>query len=146
MKIIALIMLTVFALDMIAALYFLHSWLAGVLLLLSVAAVYFLLHQKKTKAAAVGWKLGPALELSNPDRPTPVEMAVITPDIFNLGILRPHYFRINRYSPLVCRCVTILAHTSNVASLRPASSLITSARISSSVFPAIRAAISASTS
>ena len=39
MKIIALIMLTVFALDMIAALYFLHTWLAGVLLLLSVVVV-----------------------------------------------------------------------------------------------------------
>jgi hypothetical protein len=87
MKIIALIMLVVFALDMLAALYFLHSWLAGVLLLLSVTAGYFLLHQKKTKAAAVGWRLGPALELSNPDRPTQVEMAVITPDIFNLGML-----------------------------------------------------------
>ena len=39
MKIIALIMLVVFALDMMAALYFLHTWLAGALLLLSVVAV-----------------------------------------------------------------------------------------------------------
>lgn len=93
MKIIALIMLVVFVLDMMVALYFLHSWLAGVLLLLSVVAVH---------------------------------------RIF-----------------LVCRYVTILVHRappSNVAALRSASSLITSARISSSVFPAIRAAISASTS
>ena len=34
MKIIALIMLTVFALDMIGAIYFMHAWLAGVFLLL----------------------------------------------------------------------------------------------------------------
>ena len=92
MKIIALIMLVVFALDMMAALYFLHTWLAGVLLLLSVVAV--------------------------------------------------------RRIFLVCRCVTILAHRAPQlwATLRSASSLITSARISSSVFPAIRAAISTSTS
>ena len=87
MKIIAGIMLAVFALDMIAALYFFHSWLAGVLLLLSVVTVFLLLYKKQTKTKRVGWCLGSALELSNPDRPTPVEMAVITPDILNLGML-----------------------------------------------------------
>ncbi len=87
MKIIALIMLVVFALDMVAALYFLHSWVAGVLLLFSVVAVFLLLYKKQTKTKRVGWCLGPALELSNPDRPTPVDMAVIMPDILNLGML-----------------------------------------------------------
>jgi hypothetical protein len=90
MKIIALIMLVMFALDMMAAM-FSHS-LPGVLFLLSVVTV--------------------------------------------------------RRIFLVCRCVTILPHRAPQmwAALRSASSLITSARISWSVFPAIRAAISASTS
>lgn len=87
MKIIALIMLAVFSLDMVAAWYFLHSWFAGVLLLLSVVAVFLLLYKKQTKTKRVGWCLGPALELSNPDRPTPVDSAVIAPNILNLGML-----------------------------------------------------------
>ena len=49
MKIIALIMLAVFALDMVAALYFLHSWVAGVLLLFSVVAMFLLLYKKQSK-------------------------------------------------------------------------------------------------
>ena len=87
MKIIAVIMLTVFALDMAAAMYFLHSWFAGVLLILSVLAVFLLLYKKQTKTKRVGWCLGPALELSNPDRPTPVDNAIIAPNILNLGML-----------------------------------------------------------
>ncbi len=88
MKIIALIMLAVFALDMAAAVTFLHSWLAGAALLLSLAAAYALLRKRQThNAAAVGWHLGPALELSNPDRPEHVARACIEPKILNLGML-----------------------------------------------------------
>ena len=88
MKIILLIMLAVFALDMAAAVIFLHSWLAGVALLLSLAAAYALLRKRQTqKAAAVGWHLGPALELSNPDRPERIAQACIEPKILNLGML-----------------------------------------------------------
>ncbi len=90
MKIIALIMLSVFALDMVGAIYLMHSWLAGLPLLFSLAAMFALLRTmrtQQTKTAEVGWYLGPALELSNPDRPAQVEKAYIAPKILNLGML-----------------------------------------------------------
>jgi hypothetical protein len=90
MKIILLIMLTVFALDLLGAVYFMHAWLAGGFLFLVLAAMFALLRttrKHKIRPAETGWCLGPALEISNPDRPTPVEVAVIAPDILNLGML-----------------------------------------------------------
>ena len=87
-------MLGIIALDMILALYFLHSWLAALLLLLTLASMFYLLNKQmagqgesKNKAVAKGWNLGKALELSNPDRPTQIENAVIAPGILNLGLL-----------------------------------------------------------
>jgi hypothetical protein len=73
MKISLLIMLTVFALDLLGAVYFMHAWLAGGFLFLVLAAMFALLRttrKHKTRPAETGWRLGPALELSNPDRPT----------------------------------------------------------------------------
>lgn len=87
MKIIALIMLSVFALDMVAAIYFMHSWLAGALLLLAFAAAWPLRIKPKAKAPAVGWLLGPAIELTNPERPGQIEAAYIAPRFLNLGLL-----------------------------------------------------------
>ena len=90
MKIILLIMLAVFALDLLGAVYFIHSWIAAVLLLPVLAAMFALLRtsrKHKSKTPETGWCLGPALELSNPDRPTRVEKACIAPEILNLGML-----------------------------------------------------------
>ena len=42
MKIIAFIMLSVFALDMLAASYLMHSWIAGVLLLPTFVTLFLL--------------------------------------------------------------------------------------------------------
>jgi DNA polymerase III delta prime subunit len=87
MKIIALIMLTVFALDMLGAIILMHSWVAAVLLVLAFAAMWLLRPKKKIKAQAVGWYLGPAVELTNPDRPERIEAAYIAPRFLNLGLL-----------------------------------------------------------
>jgi hypothetical protein len=92
MKIIALLILVIFALDMTLALYFLDSWVAGGLLMVTLASMVFILSRREagqgnTKNVVKGWNLGKALELSNPDRPTQVENAVIAPGILNLGLL-----------------------------------------------------------
>jgi hypothetical protein len=87
-KIIALIMLSVAALDMLAAIYFMHSWIAGVLLLPTFVAMYLLWPGRRTGTIdEIGWCLGPAIELSNPDRPERIANAYITPKILNLGLL-----------------------------------------------------------
>ena len=87
MEIIAIIMLSVVALDLIGAAYFLHSWIAAALLVPTLAAILWLLPRKATKAPPVGWNLGPALELTNPDKPERIEAAYIAPKILNLGML-----------------------------------------------------------
>jgi hypothetical protein len=88
MKIIALIMLSVFALDLLAASYLMHSWIAGVLLPLTFVALFLLWPGRRAGAPdEIGWCLGPAIELSNPDRPERIEKAYIAPKILNLGLL-----------------------------------------------------------
>jgi hypothetical protein len=87
MKIIALLMLSVVALDMIGAIYFLHSWLAGIFLLAIFVGMFLLLPKKQKQTQKAGWNLGPALELSNPDRPVQVAKACISAKILNLGLL-----------------------------------------------------------
>lgn len=87
MRIVALLMLAVFALDMVGALYFLCSWVAGILLLLALGAILVLLRKARPASPQVGWHLGPALELSNPERAARVDDAIIAPEILNLGLL-----------------------------------------------------------
>ncbi len=94
MKIIALLMLGIFALDMALVLSFLQSWIAGGVLVITLACMIYLLNKQKagqgerqSKTITKGWNLGKALELSNPDRPTQIENAVIAPGILNLGLL-----------------------------------------------------------
>jgi hypothetical protein len=88
MKIIALIMLSVFALDLLAASYLMHSWIAGVLLPLTFVALFLLWPGRRAGSPdEIGWCLGPAIELSNPDRPERIEKAYIAPKILNLGLL-----------------------------------------------------------
>ena len=87
MKIIALIMLLIFALDMLGAIVLMHSWVAGVLLLLACAAAWPLRRKPAPKAAAVGWYLGPAVEITNPEQPEQIKAAYIPPKALNLGML-----------------------------------------------------------
>ena len=94
MKIIILIMLGILSLDMMLDIYFMHAMTAGVVLVITLASMIVILNmrragerQTKSKSVVKGWELGKAFELSNPDRPTPVDNAIIAPGILNLGLL-----------------------------------------------------------
>lgn len=81
-------MLAVFGLDAIAAIYFMHSWIAGVALAAILAAMYYLTPKKhKVEGVADGWYLGPAVELTDPNNPAQTPNANISPKILNLGVL-----------------------------------------------------------
>jgi hypothetical protein len=80
-------MLLVFALDMLAAAVLLPSWLALGLFGAACALMYWIWPRKAKQAAPSGWVLGSAVELTNPDRPTRIAAASISPKILNLGML-----------------------------------------------------------
>lgn len=80
-------MLFVFSLDMLAASVLVRSWTAGGLLLLACAFAWPLRFKAAPKSAAIGWDLGPAIELTNPERPTRLKSAFIHPRFLNLGML-----------------------------------------------------------
>ena len=90
MRVILLWMLTVLALDCwIAALLFHNRVLtasAVVMSLFSVFCVYRPVTRKKSRERT-GWKLGPAVELTNPDRPESIQNAVLSERFLNLGFL-----------------------------------------------------------
>ena len=89
-KIILQIMRAVIACDAIAAIYFLHSWLAGVALAAILFTIYRLMPPKKAEMnidEVEGWKLNEALELTDPHNPTRIKCAVVTTKILNLGVL-----------------------------------------------------------
>lgn len=87
MKNILRVMLLIFALDMIGAIVLMHSWVAAGLLLLACAAAWPLRTKPRVKSAPVGWFLGGAVELTNPERPEQIEAAYIAPRFLNLGML-----------------------------------------------------------
>ena len=90
MRVIALIMVAVAALDAgVAALVF-RSWLAAAVALALVAVIGWRIRSGRSQRAgskAAGWALGPAEELSDPDRPTRYPEVVIPSDVLNLGLL-----------------------------------------------------------
>lgn len=86
-KVILRIMLVVFAADFAAATYLMRSWLAALLLGATMYALYALRPRKVSQPPAVGWPLGPAIELTDPDKPLAVGAAFIGPSALNLGML-----------------------------------------------------------
>lgn len=81
-------MLCVLLLDFIAAGVF-HSWIFLAPAVLLAGAIAFLVGRlfKAKETTAQGWELGPALEITNPDRPVKVKNAVIDRKIIKLGML-----------------------------------------------------------
>ncbi|MHB8455887.1 MAG: type IV secretory system conjugative DNA transfer family protein [Acidiferrobacterales bacterium] len=87
MKIILALMLAVLVLDFTLGAIFIPSALAALGALAGIGALFFLLRRAHPAIPAAGWQLGPALELTHPDRPTRVKNAVIAPSTLNLGLL-----------------------------------------------------------
>ena len=87
MKIILAIMLGVFALDAALYAYYVHVG-AGVLFASAlVGAGFLVVRRRQAVTPATGWRLGSAIELTNPDQPDKVKEAIISPQILNLGLL-----------------------------------------------------------
>lgn len=87
MKAILSIMLGVFALDAALYAYYVHAG-AGVLTAVGFGGLGYLAVRRRMPAVpTIGWNLGPAVELTNPDRPDKVRAAVVAPAVLNLGLL-----------------------------------------------------------
>ncbi len=86
-KVILRIMLAVFAADFAAATYLMRSWLSAMLLAATLAGLYALRPRQVAQPPAVGWELGSAIELTDPDSPLSIEKVFIGPSALNLGIL-----------------------------------------------------------
>jgi hypothetical protein len=87
MKIILALILAILAFDFSLAAVFIPSVLAGIGFIVCGTAIFYLARRKTIVTSAVGWQLGEAVELTNPDRPTTVKNAVIAPQVLNLGLL-----------------------------------------------------------
>jgi len=87
MKNLFALILAVLVLDLALCALFMPSVLAGLGVGVGGAAMYGLLRRPALAVPVLGWQLGPALELTNPDRPRRVKNAVIAPQTLNLGLL-----------------------------------------------------------
>jgi hypothetical protein len=87
MKIILAIMLGIFAVDAALYAYYVHAG-AGVLFAGALAGAGFLvIRKRKAVTPTTGWRLGAAIELTNPDQPEQVSEAIVSPQTLNLGML-----------------------------------------------------------
>ena len=88
MQVIWIIMLSVLLLDTVLATAF-YSWIFAMPAALIAAAIVFLGSRlvRPEQTTAQGWELGPALEITNPDRPTKIKNAIIDRKILKLGII-----------------------------------------------------------
>lgn len=84
------ITLIIFSIDALAYAVFFGSWIFYIVsVLLFVSFVLILRHKNnaQTKVSIEGWKIGPALELTDPDNPQKIENAVFPTKALNLGVL-----------------------------------------------------------
>ena len=87
MKIIVAIMLGVFALDAALYAYFVHAGAGGLFAIALVGVAFLVVRKSRVVTPDTGWRLGAAVELTNPDKPDKVKEAIISPQILNLGLL-----------------------------------------------------------
>lgn len=89
MKVMWMLILSVFVLDAFVAKYFFNlSWsLPGVSLTLFIVSFVFIRPRQKKSSPVQGWVLGDALELSDPNHPILVKNAMISQKTLNLGVI-----------------------------------------------------------
>ena len=89
MRIIFIIMLSVLLLDAVLAAVFLSLWfwLAATPVFAFMSFLSYRWFFKAHATLARGWNLGPAVEITNPDRPQAVQNAIIDAKIIKLGML-----------------------------------------------------------
>ena len=87
MKIILVIMFGVFALDAALYAYFVHAGAGALFAGALMSAAFLVARKRQVVIPTTGWRLGAAVELTNPDQPERVNEAIVSPQTLNLGLL-----------------------------------------------------------
>lgn len=87
MKIILVIMFGVFALDAALYAYFVHAGAGALFAGALMSAAFLVARKRQVVTPTTGWRLGAAVELTNPDQPERVNEAIVSPQTLNLGLL-----------------------------------------------------------